>query len=181
MWLIRVILLAIFLFLGSCGGPQRHMINLPFSPNSWQIVELNEAPNSERVSQAITIFYQQWYKTFGDKEDRIKKNLDQLMIEWSSEEKTHESVRKNKKGQTVITIKVIRGMTICPTYVWLKTNQYKRVFASSLVHELVHVALWTQTCRGGDPDHEKGYPPCWTKQHNKFIRHVNGILVRLDI
>ena len=179
--MIRVIILTLFLFLSSCASTQKQMVNLSHSPHSWQIVDSDEAPNPIRVSQAVTIFYRQWQKTFGDKEERIKKNLNELMIEWSSKEKAHENVVRNKKGQIVITRKIVKGMTICPTYIWLKTNQYKRVFASSLVHELVHVALWTQVCRGGDPDHEQGYPPCWTTQHNKFIRHVNKILLQLDI
>ena len=179
--MVGVIILMLFLFLGSCSGTQKYMTNLPFSPHSWQITDSDEAPDALRVSQAVTIFYRQWQKTFGDKEDRIKKNLDELMIEWSSKEKTHETIEKNRSGQTIITRKIIKGMTICPTYIWLKTNQYKRVFASSLVHELVHVALWTQVCRGGDPDHEKGYPPCWTTQHNKFVRYVNKILMQFDI
>ena len=179
--MIRMVILTLFLFLSSCAGVQKQMVNLSYSPRSWQIVDSDQAPNAERVSQAVTIFYRQWQKTFGDKEGRIKKNLNELMIEWSSKEKAHESIERNKLGQTVITINIVKGMTICPTYIWLKTNQYKRVFASSLVHELVHVALWTQVCRGGDPDHEQGYPPCWTTQHNKFIRHVNKILLQLDI
>lgn len=179
--MLRIIFLIFFLLLSSCAGPKKEMINLPYSPHSWQIVDSSMAPSSQRVSQAITIFYNQWEKTFGDKEGRIKKNLDQLMVEWSSEEKTHEKIERNRKGQIIITRKIIKGMTICPTYIWLKTNQYRRVFASSLVHELVHVALWTQVCRGGDPDHEAGYPACWTSQHTKFIKHVNKILLELDI
>jgi hypothetical protein len=63
------------------------MVNLSHSPHSWQIVDSDQAPSPIRVSQAVTIFYRQWEKTFGDKEDRIKKNLDELMIEWSSKEK----------------------------------------------------------------------------------------------
>ena len=177
----RIVILALFLFLGSCSGVQKKMINLPFSPHSWQIVDSSAAPDRHRVSQAITIFYNQWEKTFGEKEGRIKKNLDELMIEWSSEEKTHQSVERGAGGKTIITIKIIKGMTICPTYIWLKTNQYKRVFASSLIHELVHVALWTQVCKGGDSDHELGYPPCWTSQHTKFIRNVNKMLMQFDI
>ena len=179
--MIRVIILALFLFLSSRGGPQKQMVNLSYSPYSWQIVDSDEAPSPINVSQAVTIFYRQWQKIYGDKEGRIKKNLNELMIEWSSEEKAHENTVRNKQGQIVITRKIVKGMTICPTYIWLKTNQYKRVFASSLIHELVHVALWTQVCRGGDPDHEEGYPPCWTRQHTKFIRHVNNILIQFDI
>ena len=178
--MIRIILIALAILLFSCGTTNKRMVNLSHSPYSWQIVGSDKVPSPIRVSQAITIFYHQWKRRFGDNEDRIKKNINELMIEWSSEEKTHEDT-ENKDGQIVITIKIIKGMTLTPTYIWLKTNPYKRVYASSLIHELVHVALWTQKCRGGDPDHEKGYPVCWTAEHNDFIRDVNRLLMRYDM
>ena len=157
------------------------MVNLPHSPHSWQIIDSNKAPNSDRVSQAIVIFYRQWQLKFGDKDDKIKKNLYELKVEWSSKEKAYESIDRSKIGEIIITRSIIKGMTLCPTYIWLRTNQYKRVYASSLVHELVHVALWSQDCRGGDPDHEENEYECWTKEHTKFIRHVNKLLIQFDI
>jgi len=179
--LVKILILVLSILLLSCGTTNKRMINLSHSPYSWQIVDSDKAPNPIRVSQAITIFYRQWRKRFGDKDDRIKKNLDELMIEWSSITKTNETTTRNKEGHFIITVSSVKGMTLTPTYIWLKTNPYKRVFASSLVHELVHVALWTHECRGGDPDHEKGYPVCWTTEHNDFIRDVNRLLIRYDM
>jgi len=163
-----------------CGSVQKQMINLPHSKYSWQIKADSEPPDPERVSQAIILFYRQWQTRFGDRRGRIKKNLYEVMIEWSSKEKVFENIGHDNKGR-IVKRGVVKGMTLGPTYIWLRTNVYKRVFASSLVHELVHVALWADGCRGGDPDHEGGAHVCWTAEHTNFIRYLNNLLVRFDI
>ena len=66
------------------------MINLPHSRYSWQIQDDSQVPTAERVSQAIVIFYRQWEMKFGDRRGKVKKSLDELMVEWSSEEKIFE-------------------------------------------------------------------------------------------
>lgn len=179
--MLRIIFLILFLFLGSCGGVKKQMINLPHSAHSWQITDSGEAPVAKRVSQAIIIFYRQWQLKFGDHDEKIKKNLDELMVEWCSEEKAYDQTERDDRGRIIITRHIVKGMTLCPTYVWLRTNPYKRVFASSLVHELVHISLWSQECDSGDPDHEGGENSCWTDEHTKFIKHVNKVLLNLDI
>ena len=157
------------------------MINLPHSAHSWQITDSGEAPVAKRVSQAIIIFYRQWQLKFGDHDEKIKKNLDELMVEWCSEEKAYDQTERDGRGRIIITRHIVKGMTLCPTYIWLRTNPYKRVFASSLIHELVHISLWSQNCDSGDPDHESGANSCWTDKHTRFIKHVNKILFRFDI
>ena len=178
--MIRILLVIACLLLLSCGSTRKQMVVLPHSDYSWQIKSDDNAPDVARVSQAIIIFYRQWQLRFGDPHDKIKKNLYQLMIEWSPEEKIFENKGYDIKGHTVRR-GVVKGMTLCPTYIWLRTNEYKRVFASSLVHELVHVALWSQTCGRGDPDHEGPKYKCWTRKHTMFIKHLNDLLVKFDI
>lgn len=176
----RLIVILCLVSLCSCGGVQQQMVNLPYSKHSWQIKVKDEAPSAERVSKAIVLFYRQWQNKFGDRHNKIKKNLDQLMLEWSSKRKVLFNLGTNIKGETVKE-GVVKGMVLGPTYVWLRTNEHKRVFASSLIHELVHIALWAQGCRAGDPDHEGDKYKCWTKQHTIFIQHLNEILFRFDI
>lgn len=178
--MIKNILVICFLFLCGCTSVQKQMINLPHSKYSWQIQVDSEPPAADRVSQAIIIFYRQWQAKFGDRRGKVKKSLYELMVEWSSEEKVLEGVGHDNKGQ-IVKKGIIKGMTIGPTYVWLRTNVYKRVFASSLIHELVHVALWADGCKSGDPDHEGSAYMCWTPEHTKFIRHLNKLLVKFDI
>ena len=102
------------------------------------------------------------------------------MIEWSTKQKILINAVRNNEGQLVKKGK-INGMTLSPTYIWLYTKQYKRASATSLVHELVHVALWSQGCKNGDPDHEGDIYVCWTKKHTKFINHLNKLLAKFDI
>ena len=176
----NIIISLCFLLLSSCVSAPKQMINLPHSKYSWQIQSDSDVPSTERVSQAVILFYRQWQAKFGDRKGKVKKNLYELMIEWSSEEKVFEGVGRDNKGR-VVKKGVVNGMTVGPTYVWLRTNPYKRVFASSLVHELVHVALWADGCRGGDPDHEGGMYVCWTPEHTNFIDHLNKLLFKFDI
>ena len=178
--MIRNIIILFSLFLFSCGGVKKQMINLPHSKYSWQIQDDSQPPSARRVSQAIVLFYRQWQIKFGDRGGKVKKSLHELMVEWSSEEKVFENVGRNNKGR-IVKRAIVKGMTVGPTYVWLKTNEYKRVFASSLMHELVHVSLWASGCRGGDPDHEGDMYVCWTPEHTEFIDRLNDLLVKFDI
>jgi len=178
--LARLIAVLCLVLLCSCGSVQQQMVNLPHSKHSWQIKVKGEAPDVGRVSRAIVLFYRQWQHTFGDRHGKIKKNLYELMLEWSSERKVFVNLGTDIKGE-IIKKGVVNGMALSPTYVWLRTNEYKRVFASSLIHELVHVALWAQGCRAGDPDHEGDKYRCWTKRHTNFIQHLNKLLFRFDI
>lgn len=176
----NIIVSLCFLLLSSCASAPKQMINLPHSKYSWQIQSGSKVPNPERVSQAIILFYRQWQSKFGDRHEKVKKNLYELMIEWSSEKKVFEGVGRDNNGR-VVRRGIVKGMTVGPTYVWLYTNPYKRVFASSLIHELVHVALWADGCRGGDPDHEGDRFQCWTREHTNFITHLNKLLFKFDI
>jgi hypothetical protein len=178
--LFKKALILCFIFLFGCAGAQKEMINLPHSKYSWHIKESVYTPDEGRISQAILIFHKRWKDRFGDKKGKVKKSLDNLMIEWSTEEKILNNIGRNNNGDIVKRGRV-NGMTLSPTYIWLRANQYERVFATSLMHELVHVALWSQGCSSGDPDHEGGKYRCWTKQHTKFIIHLNNILAKLDI
>jgi len=177
--LIKVLTLCLFLLSG-CASSQQEMINLPHSKNAWQIKDSNDVPDPDRISRSIVIFHRMWKEKFGDRRGQVKESLDNLMIEWSTEEKVLLNAGRDNQGRLVKRGRA-KGMTLGPTYIWLRTTQYKRVFATSLIHELVHVALWAQECKGGDPDHEGDKYVCWTKEHTKFIVYLNKILAKLDI
>lgn len=179
--MIRLIIVLAFL-LNACSTPvssNYKMVNLPHSPAAWQIYD-SGAPSEIRVSSAILIFYRNWEVRFGDSERKVKEALNKVMIEWSSEEKIHRSIGTNLEGR-IVTQAYIKGMTLSPSYVWVKTNMYNRIFATSLVHELVHVALWAEGCKSGDPDHEGDSILCWTKEHTEFIQDVNLYLAEVDL
>jgi len=57
-----------------------------------------------------------------------------------------------------------------------------RLYDTSLVHELVHVAIYAKTNgEHGDPDHEGTKYQGWTKEHTKFIKETNSVLEGMDI
>jgi hypothetical protein len=178
--LTKIILLC-FLFLSGCATTKQEMFSLPHSPYSWQLKSsTTTAPDKRRVSQSIMIFYRLWKSKFGDRRNEVARSLDNLMIEWSSKKKILLNAGRDNQGR-LIREGIVTGMTLGPTYIWLHANQYERVFATSLIHELVHVALWSQGCRNGDPDHEGSIYACWTKEHTKFINYLNKELAELDI
>jgi hypothetical protein len=177
--LIKILILC-FLLLSGCASNQLEMINLPHSRHAWQLEVPGRVPDHARVSRSIMIFYRLWKSKFGDRRNRVQQSLDNIMIEWSVKEKILINAGRDNQGR-LIKKGVVKGMTLGPTYIWLRANQYERVFATSLVHELVHVALWAQGCRGGDPDHEGNIYVCWTKEHTKFINYLNKELAELDI
>ena len=181
--MLKLLIVFAFLFTLSCSTTVSNnykMTNLPHSPNSWQVKESDSGPNELRVSSAIMTFYRNWKQTFGDPKGRVRASLDNLMIQWSSKEKVYENSLTNVKGR-IVTRGIIKGMTLSPSYVWVKTNMYNRIFATSLVHELVHVSLWAKGCTNGDPDHEGNQVQCWTREHTKLIERVNRSLARADI
>ena len=165
---------------GCAAANQQEMINLPHSRNAWQIKDSDNIPDRGRIFQSIIIFHRIWKDKFGDHEGRVEESLNNIMIEWSDEEKVLINAGRDNKGR-LIKKGLAKGMTLSPTYIWLRTTPYKRVFATSLVHELVHVALWAQGCKAGDPDHEGNKYICWKKEHTKFIDYLNKTLAKLDI
>ena len=181
--MIRLFAIVIITLICSCSvatNKYQKMTNLPHSPYAWQIKVPGEPPDEARVSSAILVFYKSWKAEFGDSKGLVKASLDKLMIEWSSEEKIYDSGVTDIHGN-MIKKGVVKGMTLSPTFIWLKRNLYNRMFATSLVHELVHVALWAQGCRNGDPDHEGDAIDCWSANHTSFILKTNKLLADMDI
>ena len=171
-----------FIFLCSCvlqNKMRDTMVNLPHSASSWQISNTKKAPSPRRVSKAIEIFYQEWVETFGDKDEKLRHSLDQIMVKWSSKRRLAKGRIRDIKGN-IVSHRSIIGITVSPTYIWVYTNIYGRIAATSFVHELVHVALWT-VCSNGDPDHEGNKWKCWTEEHTLFIKKINSMLAELDI
>jgi len=155
------------------------MVKIQNFKNSWQIQRGCQFPASERVGLVMDIFYKKWKLEFGDLDNKILKALNNLMIEWGDKPKPIVGGAFDVNGKPIEGR--ARGLTLLPTYIWVWENQYKRIAATALVHELVHAALWAQSGYHGDPDHEGGEFEGWTPKHTKFIREINVLLASLDI
>ena len=131
------------------------------------------------MSFVIDVFYKKWVRTFGDKDKKVLKTLNNLMIEWGEKPKAIVGGAFDVDGNPITG--TARGLTLMPDYIWVWENQYDRIAATAIVHELVHSALWAQNGYHGDPDHEGGEFEGWTPKHTKFIREINTLLAGLDI
>ena len=154
------------------------LVQIPKLANAWQIQTTCNFPESDNVSVAVRLFYTKWVQEFGDKDKKVSRALQKIMIKWGKK-------KKSRGGGFTLSGKQlgegdILGLTLSPTYIWVWENKYERLGATALVHELVHVALWARGGHG-DPDHEGEVFQGWTKKHSKLIKEVNQTLARLDI
>ena len=174
-------LLTMLLFSGcylyiSKALPLKRMVKLPNFSKAYQLQSYDSFPDPLVVSRVINIFYHHWALDFGDKNKKVFKALDSLMIEWKEEP-------KNGAGFSIIGHRVegvIRGVAVTPGYIWVWKNKYNRISSTALIHELVHCALWS-TNYHGDPDHEGPKYDGWTKRHTEFILKLNYLLAGMDI
>tara|TARA_Y100001973_G_scaffold106477_1_gene184639 strand:+ start:3746 stop:4351 length:606 start_codon:yes stop_codon:yes gene_type:complete len=159
------------------NAPQ--MVKIRSLKGAWQIQRGCGFPAAEHVGFAIDVFYKKWKREFGDPNDKVLKTLNGLMIEWGRKKKPIIGGAFDMNGDPIKG--TARGLTLMPGYIWVWENQYKRIAATALVHELVHTALWAQNGYHGDPDHEGSEFEGWTPAHTKFIREINILLAGLDI
>lgn len=155
------------------------MIRLPLFRNAWQIVESCGLHDRERTAIVMALFYQNYQEKFSDPMGVISSALDKLMVEWSSKEKTIRS-GYSINGKKFSKDTRISGLTRTPTWVWVHTEYGERICQTSLVHELVHVALWA-THGTGDPDHLGNKYQAWTIDHSAFIQEMNEPLCILGL
>jgi len=166
-----------------CNTSQKNrpqMVKIPNYKNSWQVQRGCSFPVSYNVSYVMRLFYSNWKARFGDENEEILKNLNNLVITWEDKKKIITGIGFDVNGKPLNGR--ARGLTLMPSYIWIWTNpQYKRIAATALVHELVHAALWATNKAHGDPDHEGDEFRGWTKEHTKLIDDINRILAHKDI
>ena len=154
------------------------MVKIPHHKNAWQLKEKNSWPSENNVSIAMKIFYREWKLNFGDPEQNVFKALNKLMIEW------HEPRERKILGYSMEGKMMrgrVKGTALSPTYITIRKTGYKRIASTSLIHELVHVALWNSGKILGDPDHEGKQYVGWTRKHTMFIKKLNNLLANIDI
>ena len=154
------------------------MVKLPHQSSGWQIQQKNTWPPPNNVSIVVRMFYREWKKTFGDKDQKVQQALDKIMIEWvdNKQEKILGYKLDGSMGRGTI-----RGATLTPTYIKVERTHYKRLAATALIHELVHIALWNSGKILGDPDHEGKDFEGWTLEHTRMIKKLNRTLANMNI
>jgi len=167
---------------GQCDpsrGLSPQMIRIPTLKDSWQIQRSCGFPDVRHVGFVVDLFYRRWNEQFGDKDKKVFKTLNGMMIEWGDEVKPIMGGAFDVRGDPQIGH--AKGITLMPGYIWVWKEKYQRIAATALVHELVHSALWSLSGYHGDPDHEGLEFDGWTREHTIFIHKTNSLLAQLDI
>ena len=160
------------------AGTFPQMVKIPTTTGAWQVVYACDQYPREAVAIAISMFYMEWRLTFGDPEGKIWQALNGIMIDWNPKSK-----QGNAYDVTGIYIQGASygGLALSSSYVWVKPNSNEIVCESSLVHELVHIAIWTLKGTDGDPDHMGKKYSGWSVDHSALIQRVNQDLCTLGI
>ena len=157
---------------------QKQMVKVPGFQEAWQIVEnCNEFP-AAKTSISMVFFYAEWKKTFGDFDSTVERALDKIMVEYSNDKKTINAY--DVTGQYIENANVV-GLALTPSVVWIKVRDEKFICKTSLVHELVHIAIWARKKTDADPDHLGPKYHGWTVEHSALIQRVNNQLCELGI
>lgn len=158
-------------------NPNPQMIRIPVVQNGWQIVQRCDLANPKDVAFAIVIFENAWEQTFG-RSSYLIQSLNNIMVEWSTKEKriTGYNVNGTKYVNAPIT-----GLTRTPSWIWIKKAPGEKICNTSFVHELVHVAIWSENGSHGDADHEGPKWWGWTFEHTQFIKNVNRTLCAVGL
>ncbi|MEC8977650.1 MAG: hypothetical protein VYC40_01905 [Pseudomonadota bacterium] len=154
------------------------MIVVPFFGRATQIVPNCQTYPKHKTSLALMVFYHHWVKSFGDENLVVKKALEKIMIEWGVNKKVvkkgYSLDGKERRDVTVV------GMTKTKSYIWVWQGYNHKISESSLIHELVHVALRAKNGHG-DSDHEGDIYHGWTKQHTTMILEAKEVLRSFNI
>ena len=154
------------------------MVKIPGFENAWQIVENCDEFPAAKTSIALVFFYAEWKKQFGDFDGSVQKALDKLMVEYSNDDKYSNAY--DVTGQYIESASVV-GLALTPSVVWIKIRDEKFICKTSLVHELVHIAIWAKKKTDADPDHLGPRYLGWSADHSALIQAVNNQLCQLDI
>ena len=149
----------------------------------YQTTDMCEYYYPSHTALAMTIFYIEWATKFGDSNNVVREALNDLFVEYNSNQRIISRVYSvdgtYRPGPTVINgLAGERGKYI---FVWSGTMP-GRLYDTSLVHELVHVAIYAMNNgEHGDPDHEGEKYTGWTAAHTDFIKETNSILEGMDL
>ena len=146
--------------------PQRNP--LPYFADAFQIQSSCDVYDKDHVAWVIFIFYELWERDFLDPGRQVQTALMKLEIEWGPEPLKVENVY-DIDGNFIEKAEV-SGLMRNSHSIWVLSEDY--ISETSLVHELVHIAL-RHSCGSADPDHEGDEYPCWTEKHSEFIDSVN--------
>tara|TARA_R100000008_G_scaffold82838_1_gene67527 strand:+ start:1410 stop:2018 length:609 start_codon:yes stop_codon:yes gene_type:complete len=149
------------------------MIMIPFFGSASQVVPDCHTYPKYKTALALMVFYRHWLEWFGDDDLLVKNMLEKVMVEWGKEKKSLKTAY-NIKGEKIHNATII-GITKTNSYIWVWEGYFHKISESSLMHELVHLALRAKN-NHGDADHEGDKYDGWTDQHTEMILEAKETL-----
>mgnify|MGYP003628157298 FL=1 len=158
--------------------PFPQMVIIPFFKNAVQIVPNCQTYSKDKTALSLMVFYHNWLRWFSDEDLVVKKMLEKVMIEWDTKKRT---VKRgySLKGELKRNI-TVTGVARSNTVIWVWEGYFHKIAESSLMHELVHLALRAKYGHG-DSDHEGNEYSGWTVDHSAMILEAREMLRSFDI
>jgi len=154
------------------------MVKVPHLTNSWLLVSECDLYRREPVAIAMILFYVEWVTQIGDPQGSVYNALNSLMIEFSDAEK--KATVYDEAGYPISNA-TLSGLAMSPGWIWVRSSHDQLLCDSSLVHELVHIAIWSIKKTDGDPDHGGHKYWGWQVEHSILIQDVNQDLCELGL
>tara|TARA_A100000164_G_C21864377_1_gene751784 strand:- start:583 stop:1182 length:600 start_codon:yes stop_codon:yes gene_type:complete len=159
-------------------GPFPQMIKIPVFTKAWQIMYSCDRYPQEPTAIAMSMFYMEWSRTFGDPTGRVWRALNKLMVDYDPRPKGGSAYDIAGQYRSEASY---GGLALTPSYIWVKPYDDYILCESSLVHELVHISIWAIKGTDGDPDHIGSKFSGWTVDHSALVQRVNDTLCSLGI
>ena len=154
-------------------NPMPQMILIPFFDKASQVVPNCDTYPKHMTALAMMVFYHKWDEYFGDSDYAVRGMLQRVMIQWDTNKKI------GKKGFSIngeaYTKRIIIGKVHTKNIIWVWQGYNHKISESALMHELVHLALYTKN-GSPDADHEGSKYRGWTYAHSLMIDDAKDML-----
>ncbi len=173
---------------GSCKWGLNAFTSIPGYANAAQSNSTCDHFDPNETSLAMFLFYLHYVEEFGDENMLVARWLHNLTVVWTDNiiEMSGTGYRVDGTkgtGNTAYGLTTSQGRLIkVYTRQRISLNDEKRIWKTSFVHELLHVAInANHNGQHGDPDHEGPQWPGWTTRHTDFIHKMNMVLRKVDL
>ena len=173
---------------GDCKWGLNAFTDIPGYANAAQSNSTCDHFDPNETSLAMFLFYVHYVEVFGDDHHVVAKWMHNLKVVWTDQmiEMSGTGYRVDGtrgKGNHAYGLTTSGGRLI-KVFTRERTSltDKKKIWKTSLVHELLHVAINAKNIgEHGDPDHEGKKWPGWTTKHTDFINKMNMVLKKVDL
>ena len=155
------------------------MLKVPGYDMSYIIVPDCYTARRQKVSIALTVFLEEWRKQQPTHSyEKVRANSNQLLIEFNDNTRR---VNAYDHSGNFVKNRSASGLAITQSIIWVRLRPGDLLCKSSLVHELVHTAIWANKIIDGDPDHLGRKYTGWGWVEESIMSSTNKRLCELGI